>query len=94
MTVQVVDRKNLSRAWTAVRFGPILSPDEARSWINTVGLPNKPRRRRATSCSPSGNKSACCACGSTAYEQQIAELRQQLATLDDLRAEIAELRER
>ena len=44
-----------------MRFGPILSPDEARSWINTVGLPNKPRRRRATSCSPSGNKSACCA---------------------------------
>jgi prefoldin subunit 5 len=31
---------------------------------------------------------------STAYEQQIAELRQQLATLDYLRAEFAELRER
>jgi Family of unknown function (DUF6444) len=31
---------------------------------------------------------------STAYEQQIAELRQQLDTIDDLRAEIAELRER
>src|SRR4030095_11357567 len=31
---------------------------------------------------------------STAYEQQIADLRQQLDTIDDLRAEIAELRER
>jgi len=30
----------------------------------------------------------------TAYERQIAELRQQVTTLDDLRAEIAELRER
>lgn len=30
----------------------------------------------------------------SAYEQQIAELRQQVATVDDLKAEIAELRER
>lgn len=30
----------------------------------------------------------------TAYEQQLAELRQQVATVDDLKAEIAELKER